>query len=81
MEGTALGKVSNECSALPNETSAVGKISKCPENIVTVRDPPTEVKSHSPNDRFVIALHSRDGNFQTGLPVCRPEKRAAKLAF
>ena len=36
---------------------------------------------HSPNDRFVIALHSPDGNLQTGLPVGPPEKRAAELAF
>ncbi len=36
---------------------------------------------HSPNDRFVIALHSPVGNLQTGLPVGPPEKRAAELAF
>ena len=36
---------------------------------------------HSPNDRFVIALHSPDGNLQTGPPLSPPEKRAAKLAF
>ena len=37
--------------------------------------------SHSPNDRFVIALHSPDGNLQTGPPGSPPEKRAAELAF
>jgi hypothetical protein len=37
--------------------------------------------SHSPNDRFVIALHSPDGNLQTGSPGSPPEKRAAELAF
>jgi len=36
---------------------------------------------HSPNDRFVIALHSPDGNLQTGPPGSLPEKRAAELAF
>ena len=36
---------------------------------------------HSPNDRFVIASHSPDGNLQTGPPGRPPEKRAAELAF
>jgi hypothetical protein len=30
--------------------------------------------------RFVIALHSPDGVFETGLLGCPPEKKAAKLA-
>jgi hypothetical protein len=37
--------------------------------------------SHSPNHRFVIALHSPDGDLQTGLPVSLPERAAAELAF
>jgi hypothetical protein len=32
------------------------------------------VKSRSPNDCFVIALHSPDGADETGLCVCPPEK-------
>ena len=36
---------------------------------------------HSPNHRFVIALHSPDGFLRTGLPVSPPEKRSADLAF
>jgi hypothetical protein len=40
-----------------------------------------ESSSHSPNHRFVIALHSPDGILQTGLRVGPPEKRAAKLPF
>jgi len=38
------------------------------------------VKPLSPRHRFVIALHSPDGVFETGLLVCPPEKKAAKLA-
>src|ERR1039458_2158191 len=30
--------------------------------------------------RFLIALHSPDGVFETGLLGCPPEKKAAKLA-
>ena len=37
------------------------------------------VKSRSPNDCFVIALHSPDGADETGLCVCPPEKIAANL--
>jgi hypothetical protein len=37
-----------------------------------------EVKSHSPNDRFVIALHSPSGLVETGLHIRPPEKMAAK---
>ena len=36
--------------------------------------------SHSPNHRFVIALHSLDGNLQTGPTVSPLEKRASNLA-
>jgi hypothetical protein len=36
--------------------------------------------SLSPHDRFVIALHSPDRVVETGLLVCPPEKKAAKLA-
>jgi hypothetical protein len=35
----------------------------------------------SPHHRFVIALHSPDGVFETGLLICPPEKKAMKLAF
>jgi hypothetical protein len=38
------------------------------------------VNQPSPDHRFVIALHSPHGVFETGLPICPPEKRAAKLA-
>src|SRR5271157_2844892 len=44
-----------------------------------VRQPKSS--SHSLNDRFVIALHSPELNFQTGPTLSRPEKKAAKLAF
>jgi hypothetical protein len=37
------------------------------------------VKSRSPNDRFVIALHSPSGLSETGLPVCPPEKYPQSL--
>ena len=37
--------------------------------------------SHSPNNRFVIALHSPDRNHQTGPPVGPPEKSAAQRAY
>ena len=37
--------------------------------------------SHSSNHRFLIALHSLDGNNQTGLRVSPPEKRAAEPNF
>jgi hypothetical protein len=40
-----------------------------------------EVKTLSPHDRFVIALHSPDGAAESGLCVCPPEKSARKLAF
>jgi len=40
-----------------------------------------ESSSHSPNDRFVISLHSPDGNLQTGLAVSPPEKKAAETGF
>jgi hypothetical protein len=36
--------------------------------------------SHSPNHRFVIALHSLEGNLQTGPTVSPLEKRASNLA-
>src|ERR1035441_8232573 len=39
-----------------------------------------KVKLLSPHDRFVIALHSPDRVVETGLLVCPPEKKAAKLA-
>jgi hypothetical protein len=38
-----------------------------------------KVKSPSPPHRFLIALHSPDGVFETGLLWCPPEKNAAKL--
>jgi hypothetical protein len=38
------------------------------------------VKLLSLYHRFVIALHSPDGVFETGLLGCPPEKMAAKLA-
>jgi hypothetical protein len=38
-----------------------------------------KVKLLSLYHRFVIALHSRDGVFETGLLGCLPEKKAAKL--
>ena len=44
-----------------------------------VRQPKSS--SHSLNDRFVIALHSPELNFQTGPTLSCPEKNAAKLAF
>jgi hypothetical protein len=40
-----------------------------------------EVKSDSRYVRLVIALHSPDGNLQTGPLVSPPEKTAAELAF
>ena len=40
-----------------------------------------QVKARSPSDRFLIALHSPELNFQTGPTLSRPEKKAAKLAF
>jgi hypothetical protein len=39
-----------------------------------------KVKLLSLYHRFVIALHSPDGVFETGLLGCPPEKMAAKLA-
>ena len=36
---------------------------------------------HSPNGRFVIALRLPDGTLETEPTLCRPEKKAAKLAF
>jgi hypothetical protein len=39
-----------------------------------------EVKSLSPNHRFVIALHSPGGVDETGLPECLSEKKEGKLA-
>ena len=53
----------------------------CQTRRTPVDDIADKVKSYSPNDRFVIALHSPDANFQTGLPVGPPEKRATELAF
>jgi hypothetical protein len=40
-----------------------------------------KVKSLSPHDRFVIALHSPEGIIETGLLVCPSEKKARKLPF
>jgi len=39
----------------------------------------SNLKSLSPNHRFVIALHSLDGVVESGLRVCPPEKKAVKL--
>ena len=41
----------------------------------------TRLKSLSPNHRFMIALLSPDGVFETGLPMGPSEKRATKLAW
>jgi hypothetical protein len=38
-----------------------------------------EVNSLSPDEEFVIALHSPSGFVETGLPVCLPEKKATEL--
>jgi hypothetical protein len=52
-------------------TSAMRRLSRRPQNFRTGRDRAPHVKSNSLNDRFVIALHSPDGNLQTTLPVDR----------
>ena len=38
-----------------------------------------KVKPLSPHHRFVIAVHSPEGVFETGLLGCPSEKKAAKL--
>jgi hypothetical protein len=45
------------------------------ENLLRIRG-----SSLSPHHRFVIALRSPDGVFETGLPMGPSEKRATKLA-
>jgi hypothetical protein len=42
---------------------------------------PTKVKWHSPNHRFVIALHSPDRLDETGPPQTPPEKKAGSLSI
>jgi len=42
--------------------------------IQEVRGGLAKVKSGSPSDRFVIALHSPTATGETGLPFYRPEK-------
>jgi hypothetical protein len=44
-----------------------------------VPTPIRQVKSHSPNDRLVIALHSPDGILQTGPSVAPPEKEPQSM--
>src|SRR5271169_2007847 len=56
--GGRWGDVSGEFSA------------RCHEDVRTGFDQPRQVKSHSPNDRFVIALRSPNGILQTGLRIC-----------
>jgi hypothetical protein len=41
----------------------------------------TKVNPLWPNPRFVSALHSPDGVFETGLRVCLPEKRWDGVPF
>jgi hypothetical protein len=48
--------------------------------LAVLRNVHSEVKPLSPHHRFVIALHSPDGVFETGLLGCPAEKNAAKLA-
>jgi hypothetical protein len=40
-----------------------------------------EVKALSPHHRLLIALHSPEGVAETGLRVCSPEKKVAKLTY
>jgi hypothetical protein len=55
------------------ETIQRGVLRDCQSSVLA------QVKSLSPNDRFVIVLRSPDGADETGLRVCRPEKKAATL--
>ena len=59
------------------DTEAIPVSGETPSGSVEI----PKVKSHSPIDRFAIALHSPEGILQTGPRVCPPEKKAAQPAL
>ncbi len=62
-------------------SSAMRNSSTCPEIREMFLVMEHKSSSHSPNHRFVTALHSPVANRETGPTVSPSEKRAAELAF